>query len=154
MSWLLRFWHYHPESRVSFYSTGPWVSEIGTTILRQGQERARYNASSNLMQGPCNELSLQVFFFCSFINYSKIDNTIKVDLVNSDPKKNYFRKNDYNGLIKAYLRKEIALKLSKAQNSKQQGPWYQWNFTTEGVHEWNLLENYLNLPRFFYLCTC
>jgi hypothetical protein len=35
-------------------------------------------------------------------------------LVNSDPEKNYFRVNYYNGLSKAYLRKEIAIKLSEA----------------------------------------
>ena len=38
-----------------------------------------------------------------------------MDLVNSDPKKNYFRENYYYGLKKAYLRKEVAIKLSEAQ---------------------------------------
>ena len=49
------------------------------------------------------------------INIHDIDKTIKVDLVNSDPDNNFFRKNMYNGLNKAYLRKEVALKLSSAQ---------------------------------------
>lgn len=35
-----------------------------------------------------------------------IDSTIQVDLVNSDSDKNYFRENYYDGLSKAYLRKE------------------------------------------------
>jgi D-alanyl-D-alanine dipeptidase len=35
--------------------------------------------------------------------------------VNSDPNKNYFRENYYNGLKKAYLRKKVAIKLSIAQ---------------------------------------
>ena len=47
----------------------------------------------------------------------RIDNTIRVDLVNSDPQKNYFRENYYQGLSKAYLRKEIAVKLSRAQKT-------------------------------------
>ena len=49
------------------------------------------------------------------INVHDIDKTIKVDLVNSDPDKNYFRTNYYNGLTKAYLREEVAKKLSVAQ---------------------------------------
>ena len=49
------------------------------------------------------------------VNVNSIDNTIKVELVNSDPKKNYFREDYYRGLNKAYLRKEVAVKLSKAQ---------------------------------------
>jgi D-alanyl-D-alanine dipeptidase len=49
------------------------------------------------------------------VDVSSIDNSIKIDLVNSDPKKNYFRENYYKGLSRAYLRKEIAIKLSKGQ---------------------------------------
>ncbi len=49
------------------------------------------------------------------VDVQRIDPTIQVDLVNSDPNKNYFRKNFYDGLKTAYLRKEVALKLSKAQ---------------------------------------
>jgi len=41
-------------------------------------------------------------------------------LVNSDPKKNFFRENYYDGLQKAYLRKEVAIKLSEAQNYLQE----------------------------------
>jgi D-alanyl-D-alanine dipeptidase len=55
------------------------------------------------------------FINAGLVDVNRIDNSIKVDLVNSDPKKNYFRENYYNGLIKAYLRKEIAIKLSQAQ---------------------------------------
>jgi D-alanyl-D-alanine dipeptidase len=55
------------------------------------------------------------FINAGLVDVSNIDNTIKVDLVNSDSKKNYFRENYYNGLSKAYLRKKIAIKLSKAQ---------------------------------------
>jgi D-alanyl-D-alanine dipeptidase len=55
------------------------------------------------------------FIDAGLVDVNNIDNTIKVDLVNSDPKKNYFRENYYKGLSKAYLRKEIAIKLSKAQ---------------------------------------
>ena len=55
------------------------------------------------------------FLGAGLVDISTIDNTIQVDLVNSDPKKNYFRENYYNGLDKAYLRKEVATKLSNAQ---------------------------------------
>ena len=55
------------------------------------------------------------FVEAGLVDISTIDDTIQVDLVNSDPKKNYFRENYYNGLDKAYLRKEVAIKLSNAQ---------------------------------------
>jgi D-alanyl-D-alanine dipeptidase len=55
------------------------------------------------------------FVAAGLINVQAIDKSIKVDLVNSDPDKNYFRENFYNGLNKAYLRKEVAKKLSLAQ---------------------------------------
>jgi len=55
------------------------------------------------------------FIEAGLVDVHSIDNTIQVDLVNSDPKKNYFRENFYNGLTKAYLRKEVATKLSSAQ---------------------------------------
>jgi zinc D-Ala-D-Ala dipeptidase len=55
------------------------------------------------------------FLAAGLVNVSKIDNTIKVSLVNSDPKKNFFREDYYNGLNKAYLRKFVAVKLSHAQ---------------------------------------
>ena len=55
------------------------------------------------------------FIKAGLIDVHVIDKSIKVDLVNSDPTKNYFRKNFYNGLTKAYLRKEVAKKLSLAQ---------------------------------------
>ena len=43
------------------------------------------------------------FIASGLINVSNVDATIKVDLVNSDPKKNFFRENYYNGLGKAYF---------------------------------------------------
>jgi D-alanyl-D-alanine dipeptidase len=55
------------------------------------------------------------FINAGLVDVSSIDNSIKIDLVNSDPKKNYFRENYYKGLSRAYLRKEIAIKLSKGQ---------------------------------------
>jgi zinc D-Ala-D-Ala dipeptidase len=55
------------------------------------------------------------FILSGLIDVTVIDPTIQVDLVNSDPKKNFFRKNYYNGLNKAYLQKEVAVKLAKAQ---------------------------------------
>ena len=55
------------------------------------------------------------FIDAGLVDVNTIDDTIQVDLVNSDPKKNYFRDNYYSGLNKAYLRKEVAIKLSNAQ---------------------------------------
>ena len=55
------------------------------------------------------------FVNAGLIDIHAIDDSIKVDLVNSDPNKNYFRENYYNGLKKAYLRKKVAIKLSIAQ---------------------------------------
>ena len=55
------------------------------------------------------------FVEAGLIDVHTVDNSIKVDLVNSDPDKNYFREDFYGGLSKAYLRREVAQKLSKAQ---------------------------------------
>jgi D-alanyl-D-alanine dipeptidase len=55
------------------------------------------------------------FIGAGLVNIHAIDESIKVDLVNSDPDKNYFRENFYDGLNKAYLRREISHKLSLAQ---------------------------------------
>ena len=55
------------------------------------------------------------FIEAGLIDVHVIDKSIKVDLVNSDTKKNYFRENFYDGLTKAYLREEVAKKLSNAQ---------------------------------------
>ncbi len=59
------------------------------------------------------------FIHAGLVDIYTIDKTIKVDLVNSDPDKNYFDENFYQGLNKAYLRKEVAHKLSKAQKILQ-----------------------------------
>jgi D-alanyl-D-alanine dipeptidase len=64
--------------------------------------------------GQTNEIENK-FIKAGLVDINTIDSSIQVDLVNSDPKKNFFRENYYNGLSKAYLRKEIAIKLSKAQ---------------------------------------
>jgi len=49
------------------------------------------------------------------IDVHTIDKSIIVNLVNSNSENNYFRENYYNGLNKAYLQKEVAIKLSIAQ---------------------------------------
>lgn len=61
-----------------------------------------------------NEVELK-FIDAGLIDVKSINKTIQVDLVNSDPEKNYFRENFYSGLGTAYLRKEVAIKLSNAQ---------------------------------------
>jgi zinc D-Ala-D-Ala dipeptidase len=61
-----------------------------------------------------NEIEAR-FIKAGLVNVRRIDPQIQVDLVNSDAKKNFFRKNFYGGLKTAYLRKEVALKLSRAQ---------------------------------------
>lgn len=61
-----------------------------------------------------NEIEAK-FLKAGLVDVHVIDPSIKVDLVNSGPAKNYFRENFYNGLDKAYLRKEVAQKLSSAQ---------------------------------------
>lgn len=55
------------------------------------------------------------FMKAGLIKISDYDKTIKVDLVNSDSNKNFFRENYYNGLKSAYMQKSVALKLVKAQ---------------------------------------
>ena len=55
------------------------------------------------------------FIAAGLVDVNTIDNTIQVDLVNSNSEKNYFRENYYSGLNKCYLRKDVAVKLSQAQ---------------------------------------
>ena len=55
------------------------------------------------------------FIKAGLIDIHTIDISIKVDLVNSDPAKNFFRENLYHGLDKAYFQKEVGQKLSSAQ---------------------------------------
>ena len=64
--------------------------------------------------GQANEIEMK-FIKVGLVNVHAIDKSIKVDLVNSDPNKNFFRENFYSGLNKAYLREEVAKKLSTAQ---------------------------------------
>lgn len=80
-----------------------------------------FSNSSAIAQG--HELEMK-FIEAGLVNVQTIDSTIQVDLVNSDPEKNYFRKNFYNGLRRAYLRKEVAINLSNAQeilNTRRKG---------------------------------
>ena len=56
-----------------------------------------------------------LFINTGLVDVKTIDSSIHVDLVNSDRSKNFFKKDYYNGLDKAYLLKEVAEKLSKAQ---------------------------------------
>lgn len=79
-----------------------------------------------IKNGDCiaNEIERK-FIAADLINVHEVDETIKVDLVNSDADKNFFRENFYNGLNKAYLRKEVAKKLSLAQKFlKSESPEY------------------------------
>lgn len=59
------------------------------------------------------------FIAAGLVDVHSIDRSIKVDLVNSNPDKNFFRINFYNGLNNAYLRREVARKLSLAQKYLQ-----------------------------------
>lgn len=63
---------------------------------------------------PANDIESK-FIKTGLVDINRIDSSIKVDLVNSDSEKNFFEEDFYNGLNKAYLRKEVAVKLSKAQ---------------------------------------
>lgn len=56
-----------------------------------------------------------IFVKAGLVDITSFDQTIKINLVNSDPKKNYFKEDFYKGLNKAYLRKPVAIKLSRAQ---------------------------------------
>ena len=65
------------------------------------------------------------FSQAGLIDVNTVDRSIQVDLVNTDPDKNFFEENFYDGLNKAYLRKEIAVKLSNAQSAlKNEHPGY------------------------------
>lgn len=55
------------------------------------------------------------FIQSGLVNVSSIDQSIQVNLVNSDPDKNFFRENYYQNLNRAYLRKPIAIQLQNAQ---------------------------------------
>lgn len=67
----------------------------------------------------------ETFVKAGLVNISAVDRTIGVDLVNSDPEKNFFGENFYDGLTVAYLRESVAVKLSRAQQIlKQEQPNY------------------------------
>lgn len=65
------------------------------------------------------------FRSAGLVDVTTIDSSIQADLVNSDANKNFFQKDFYGGLNKAYLRKCVAEKLSKAQRLlKKEKPGY------------------------------
>jgi D-alanyl-D-alanine dipeptidase len=55
------------------------------------------------------------FVRAGLVDIHRVDASIQVDLVNSDPSKNFFRRDFYAGLDKAYLQRGVAEKLKKAQ---------------------------------------
>jgi D-alanyl-D-alanine dipeptidase len=57
------------------------------------------------------------FIAAGLIDVHEVDRSIKVDLVNSDPEKNFFNEDFYGGLNKAYLREPVAKMLSSAQSN-------------------------------------
>lgn len=57
----------------------------------------------------------QRFIDAGLIDVQTVDSTLLVMLVNSNRHNNIFRKDLYGGLEKAYLQKEVALKLKRAQ---------------------------------------
>ena len=65
-------------------------------------------------QARSNEIE-QTFIAAGLVDIHSIDATIRVDLVNSDAKKNYFREDFYGGLARAYLQSDVALRLARAQ---------------------------------------
>jgi D-alanyl-D-alanine dipeptidase len=65
--------------------------------------------------GAYSNLIEQKFINAGLVDIASLDKSIQVNLVNSDSRKNFFRENYYQGLQRAYLRKIVALKLSKAQ---------------------------------------
>lgn len=73
---------------------------------------------------PPNEVEIR-FQQAGLIDIHAIDPSIKVDLVNSDSSKNFFREDFYHGLNKAYLQKPVAEKLARAQKIlKEKYPGY------------------------------
>jgi D-alanyl-D-alanine dipeptidase len=61
----------------------------------------------------------QRYIQAGLVDVSDIDPTIRVDLVNADADKNFFAENYYPGLNRAYLQREVAEKLAKAQRILQ-----------------------------------
>lgn len=65
------------------------------------------------------------FIKAKLIDINSLDSSIKVDLVNTNSKKNFFREDFYGDLEKCYLQKEVAIKLKKAQKIlKSKNPKY------------------------------
>jgi zinc D-Ala-D-Ala dipeptidase len=57
----------------------------------------------------------QRFIQAGLVDVQTIDPSIRVDLVNSAPENNYFRRDFYARLNKAYVQKAVAKKLARAQ---------------------------------------
>ncbi len=55
----------------------------------------------------------QLFLKAGLVDVKTIDPSIHVELVNSHASKNFFKKDYYNGLEKAYLLKDVAKKFLK-----------------------------------------
>lgn len=58
----------------------------------------------------------QTFRAAGLIDVHSVDPSVRVDLVNADPSKNFFRRDFYHGLRTAYLRPVVARRLARAQN--------------------------------------
>lgn len=92
-------------------------NRIGWTVLACLLAGSGVNAHGNELETK--------FVAAGLVDVQSVDQSIAVDLVNADPNKNVFRENYYNGLRKAYLRKEVAIKLSRAQrNLRKRYPGY------------------------------
>lgn len=90
---------------------------------------AIFAITSLLIIFPTNSIAAnsieEKFVKSGLVDLSTFESSIKIDLVNSDPRKNFFKENYYDGLNKAYLREETAAKLIKAQSLlKQKNPNY------------------------------
>jgi D-alanyl-D-alanine dipeptidase len=81
-------------------------------------------ASMLSLNCPANDIE-QKYLQAGLVDIREVDPSIQVDLVNSDAEKNFFRQNFYDGLNKAYLRREVAIKLATAQKLlKAKAPGY------------------------------
>ncbi len=98
-------------------------------------------------------VSEQKFIDAGLVDVNTIDPSILVDLVNSNSSKNFFRMNFYDGLNKAYLHEEVALKLSKAQQIlKNKMPGYSlliMDAVRPNSVSWMMYESLINLSSYF-----
>lgn len=98
-----------------------WISQSKMKPVRYLVKRILFSlcllSSSNLFANSIENK----FIDEGLIDVNDIDRSIKVDLVNSDPAKNFFEEDFYDGLNKAYLRRRIALMLANAQRMLRKG---------------------------------